>query len=568
MKHGFSRMKSICVSSVFHPLLLALAWMLNSPKAWLFATLALAAGCGDVPLPSSQRTAQSPAKPARPMVQPKQPVAASQRSATAERKPTAHIVRNSTAAVPSASRSIGRAEELAVKKITTVINQSLELGPTLVVWILDRTPSAQEMVADVAAAAANYYQSSEVREISAGENHPLLTAMVGFDDQVEFLVDPPTSDVQRALAAFDALRPSSSNREMPFTATKQALEKYLPLRTAQRREIVLVVVTDEAGDDAKIVDELVEPLRKNAIPVYVIGLPAPWGQVNPLAANPKAVEPAKDDSIPTLGPESLLSERVDLDNWNARYTNTSLVDSGFGPFALERLCRASRGQFIALRPGLGFGYRGVSARTWPTGDELRFEDNVASKYAPDYVSEAGYRKLLAENKARAALCEAARQPKVAVEGTPGAHFPKGAEAKMAKQFSAAQQFAARNLPPIDGLYSVLIKGESDRPKLTSPRWQAEFDLALGRVLANKARLDGYNSMIAVLKRGKTFQKPESKEWVLEPADNFETESTIKKMAEKAKTYLDRVVQEHPGTPWAKIAEEELKTPLGWTWKEA
>ena len=88
------------------------------------------------------------------MVQPKQPVAASQRSATAERKPTAHIVRNSTAAVPSASRSIGRAEELAVKKITTVINQSLELGPTLVVWILDRTPIAQEMVADVAAAAA------------------------------------------------------------------------------------------------------------------------------------------------------------------------------------------------------------------------------------------------------------------------------------------------------------------------------------------------------------------------------------------------------------------------------
>jgi hypothetical protein len=117
------------------------------------------------------------------------------------------------------------------------------------------------------------------------------------------------------------------------------------------------------------------------------------------------------------------------------------------------------------------------------------------------------------------------------------------------------------------LHEILAKGESDRAKLTSPRWQAEFDLAFGRVLANKARLDGYNSMIAALKRGKPFQNPQSKAWLLSPADNFETESTIKKTADKAKTYLERVVNEHPQTPWAKIAEEELKLPLGWTWEE-
>jgi hypothetical protein len=114
---------------------------------------------------------------------------------------------------------------------------------------------------------------------------------------------------------------------------------------------------------------------------------------------------------------------------------------------------------------------------------------------------------------------------------------------------------------------VLSQGESDRARLAGPRWQAQYDLALGRVLASKARLDGYNSMIAALKRGKTFQNSDSKEWVLEPADHFETESTIRRMAEKAKTYLERVVQEHPGTPWAEIAQQELKTPLGWAWSE-
>jgi hypothetical protein len=198
---------------------------------------------------------------------------------------------------------------------------------------------------------------------------------------------------------------------------------------------------------------------------------------------------------------------------------------------------------------------------------LRFDDGIANRYAPDYVSAADYQQLLAENKARAVLVEAARLPKVAIEGTPGSRFPKAAEAKLANQLSAAQKFAASNSPRVDRLYEILAPGEADRAKLTSPRWQAEFDLAFGRVLANKARLDGYNSMLAALKRGKTFTKETSTEWILEPADHFETESTIKRMADKARQCLDRVIQEHPGTPWAKIAEEELKLPLGWQWRE-
>jgi len=31
--------------------------------------------------------------------------------------------------------------------------------------------------------------------------------------------------------------------------------------------------------------------------------------------------------------------------------------------------------------------------------------------------------------------------------------------------------------------------------------------------------------------------------------------------------LQSVVKEHPGTPWAMLASTELKTPIGWRWKE-
>lgn len=539
-------------------------------QAGMYLVLAtvLALGCGKVPapqrsaapVPAPQPSAQKPAAVSTTV----NPVATNQK--TSEQRSTKKAPER---ALPK-QREVARAEAVAMKAVTTAIRSSVEIGPTLVVWIIDTTHSAHDIVHEVIAAAENFYESPEVAEWYAATEKPLLTAIVAFDQEVQFVIDPPTHDVKKVCEAFESIRAAAGGQEKTFTAIKQALEKYLPLRTRDRREVLLVVVTDGAGDDANLVDEVIEPTRKQAIPVYAIGLPAPWGQTNPFAANSKSAEPPKDDSMPTVGPESLLSERVDIENWNVKKfdaVQTDLVDSGFGPFALERLCRASRGQFFALRPGLGYGYRSVNARVWPNGNELRFDKSVVSRYTPDYVSEADYKNLLAQNKACAALVEAARLPSVKMDGAPSSLFPKDVEAKMAKQMNVAQQFAARNQPPVDRLHDILVKGEGDRAKLTSPRWQAEYDLAFGRVLANKARLDGYNSMIAALKRGKTFQNPESKAWELKPADNFETESTIKKSADRAKMYLERVIKEHPKTPWATIAEEELKLPLGWAWEE-
>ncbi len=524
------------------------------------------AGCGSQPEGSDPSVAVAPAATSPPTQPAPVPPAAKESNPTAPEEKTEPKPTPKEEPARPAPRKVNAAEEAAVQKITAIIQDSVDIGPTLVVWIIDRTPSAKDIVREVANAAQNFYESPQVGEWSAAEAKPLLTAIATFDNDAQFTLDPPASDWQQVQKAFASIKPSSAPREMTFGAIKKALEKYLPMRTRERRELLFVVVTNEAGDDPQVALELLEPTRRQAIPVYVIGLPAPWGQTSPFAKDTKTTEPPKDDNTPTVGPESLHSERVDIAPWAsspAAKANIDLVDSGFGPFALQRLCRTSRGQFFALR-----GHKGIGAKTWPSGGELRFDDKVVGKYAPDYVPEAEYKKLLAENKARAALSEAAKLPKVALEGTPGSRFPKEAEAKMAQKMSAAQQFSARNLPPVERLCDLLMHGEADRAKLTSPRWQAQFDLAIGRALAMRARLDGYNSMIAALKRGKTFQNAESKAWVLESADNFETESTIKKMADKAKMYLERVVQEHPGTPWAKIAELELKTPLGWAWKEA
>ena len=56
--------------------------------------------------------------------------------------------------------------------------------------------------------------------------------------------------------------------------------------------------------------------------------------------------------------------------------------------------------------------------------------------------------------------------------------------------------------------------------------------------------------------------------MLVPADDLSgVDSLVQKQGKQARELLQRVVAEHPGTPWALLAEEDLQTPLGYSWEE-
>jgi hypothetical protein len=57
-----------------------------------------------------------------------------------------------------------------------------------------------------------------------------------------------------------------------------------------------------------------------------------------------------------------------------------------------------------------------------------------------------------------------------------------------------------------------------REQEESPRWRAGFDLAMGRVLAQKVRTETYNAMLAKAKLGMKFEDEKNNTWVLEPAN--------------------------------------------------
>jgi hypothetical protein len=64
-----------------------------------------------------------------------------------------------------------------------------------------------------------------------------------------------------------------------------------------------------------------------------------------------------------------------------------------------------------------------------------------------------------------------------------------------------------------------------------------------------------------------FQKPESNAWRLVPDDEIHYSDKAAAAATEARALLKRVVDEHPGTPWALLAQRELKDPFGFKWVE-
>jgi hypothetical protein len=196
-----------------------------------------------------------------------------------------------------------------------------------------------------------------------------------------------------------------------------------------------------------------------------------------------------------------------------------------------------------------------------------FDERVMRNYRPDYVPTRDYYQMVKNSAAYTALVEASQlSATTPMEGI-RTRFPRIDDAQFARDLSEAQKSAAKLEPKTNALVAILRQGERDRDKVTSPRWQAGFDLAIGRALAVNVRTEGYNAMLAQAKQGLKFKNEQSDTWVLRSSDSVTISSALAKDAADAKKYLERVVAEHEGTPWAVDAAQELKQPLGWEWDE-
>jgi hypothetical protein len=465
----------------------------------------------------------------------------------------------------------------AIDRLTHEILASLEQRPTLVIWLFDQSGSLRDERKSIVKRFRRIYDELGVIEaannpaFAKADAKPLLTAVVGFGQSPVSLTAEPTDQIETIVRAVESIKDDKTGQENVFQAVGMVAEKFRRYESKRRgnRRVMIIVFTDEAGDDAANLDDTVDTCRRLAMPVYVVGRPAPFGRDT---AYVKWIDPdpqydQRPQWVPvTLGPESLLPESLKLRFANGN--DEELLDSGFGPYALTRLCYETGGLYFSTHPNRVVGRNVTSAETANLSAHFTafFDPDAMRRYQPDYLSAAEYMRQVERSRSRRALVEAARMTWTSpLEGVQ-LRFPKRDEAELAQLLSVAQRSAALLQPKLDLLCDVLLSGEGDRKGEEEPRWQAGYDLALGRALAAKVRTDGYNMMLAEAKQGRAFERPRSNTWILTPAADFPA-SSLERLADEATDSLRRVVADHPGTPWGMLAERELATPLGWRWEE-
>ena len=470
----------------------------------------------------------------------------------------------------------------AIDRITQSIIDSLEDRNTLVVWIFDKSVSLSAQRAAIVKRLDRIYQELGVIEASGDprfarhHDKPLLTAVMGFGEDVTFELKKPTDQLPEIKAAVAGIQDDESGKEYVFNAVHMAAERYRSYTLgSNRRNVMLVLFTDEAGDDAvEMLDRAVALCRRFVMPVYVVGIPAPFGrkrvEVKWVDPDPQYDQTAQWTPV-TQGPESLFEERIKISFSGTYREEEEPLDSGFGPFALTRLAVGTGGIYFSVHPNRHPGRPVGKAETAHLSAYIKhfFDPEKMRRYRPDYVTVKEYQRIVQNNKTKLALLTAARRSWAVPMDAPRLRFPKRSEADLANLLTEAQQSAAKLLAgTLLEMYSDLKEGERDRPSLVEPRWQAGYDLAMGRTLALKVRTTGYNQMLAAAKRGMKFQNERNDTWVLEPSEKILSGSAMQKEGQRAKDYLQRVVQDHPGTPWALLAARELEDPLGWEWTEA
>lgn len=465
---------------------------------------------------------------------------------------------------PIEDRTIGG----AVRKVTAVAADAAKRRKTLVVWLIDHSASAENW--------RDGFTQHAQTVLDLLRNQNMWMSVIAYGDQVQFLVKDPSQDANVIREALQKAPEKDNRREVTFQAIKTAAETYRNFQ-AEGGYVYLVVVSDEAGDDPQLADEVTAALRRDSIAVYAIGREAPFGRKSwegEDVSGPQAIDPV------TEGPESHSIERIALSFWSGGLGDSGMLGSGFGPYALNRLCLQTGGEFMACS-GVGSVFRAspsagvITFRSGSSGGGgmsmasmgYEFPAALRRRYAPDYVTDAQYKALLEGNAAYRALVEAGKQPPIDAAAQLRTNFPVMNEAALKRLLDEAQREAARLEPRLSALYEVLSRGERDRAKVQSPRWQAAYDLAMGRVLAARARIEGYNAMLAQLKLGRNFENESSTRWELTPADSISAGSNYAKLIDQAKMYLERVIKDHPNTPWAHLASRELQEKMGWEWQE-
>ena len=447
----------------------------------------------------------------------------------------------------------------------------LNLGNLLVVWLFDQSISLVDDRQRVAVKLAELFEETEGR--AAETEHVLTNAAVAFGAQFQQLV-APTQAHQRIVKAVSQVPTDESGLEHVFGAVAWSVEKYGKRSDAR---VLIVVWTDESGDDVGQLEETIALCHKRNVSVSVVGPSAilgrkegthswvhqPSGQVFQLGVmrGPDCVLPERLTLPywwPTRGPQGSgvglgWNRGSNLPPWYGGVQLEGLA-SGVGPYGLTRLALETGGTYTIFDRPL---------------DRGPFRLERMRPYAPDYrAAEVVARELRYRPIPRAVLLAVdvlMRQSPVLQPANDyfGRRYQSPlqfrGQLKNALKMEAAR--ATQHLQTIEAALNAFGTDglEGDYDEEPAPRFRAWYDVTRGRLLAAAVR---YTEFIQACDLTMRSLNEGTNRIVLVPSADLRGGSITRNLGQDAERLLRRCAEDHADTPWAYLAERELDYPLG------
>lgn len=536
-----------------------------------------------------------------------------------------------------------------------------EDGDAIVVWMLDQSLSMQQDMKSLAE-----YLLETLQEISADKQTKMFHYVAAFGDGVRVVQDSTQNGEQVAKAIYN-LPPDPSGIENTFQSVEWCIDNLFNAyrwRRGNEKQKLLVIWTDESGDDYLRLENTIQRCLLANVRVEIIGPSAVLGAQTGYTAYHHPAD-GQTYYLPVhRGPDSSFPQKLSLGYWyrgvpnnyhesfrgpyqgtSPRWqggSNLTAMLSGFSPYALTRLARETGGRYTMYdRPGDRPPFRletirdympdyrslsdiefdlhrqplrqlilASSAITWNSPYTSRSEPDTTFWYA--YPGQPGHdyrqqtlplrlktplfkalRTAADVEKALSLFASASLTPgwkpnrEIPASESPGtaaitADEPTGNNSEGDEGSDASDDSSpADNKAPdtdddpdpadVDAELARKPERESsvDQSLLEqlyenepSKRWRAWSDLNLGRLLMVSVRLREYIAVTSKIWQHPDELQPTTNIIRLKPSDQLSGGDVSQQRLAIARMLLERCVENNAGTPWAVMAERELKHPTG------
>ncbi|HEY2252670.1 MAG TPA: vWA domain-containing protein, partial [Planctomycetaceae bacterium] len=432
--------------------------------------------------------------------------------------------------------------ESSLDRVTWEIANHLQEHKALVVWLLDASGSLKQQRATISGRLRRIYTELGVledkKQLAARTDQSLLSGVVMYGEKTVFVTPEPTDRFDIVQDAVKNAPTDASGVENVFGAVEQVVHKWQKYRTNQGRSILMIIVTDETGDDFDRLEAAILTCKRYGAKAYVIGPAAVFGRRQAYVPY-VAPENKKTYQLPVdLGPESFVLEVPVLPFWFSS-SQYEFLSSGMGPYGLSRLVHETGGVYFLTTMTTSAGFS-------PIGN---FDPMALKEFAPDYRfgTPQDYINDVNRHRLRQAVMHAAELSLKYKAGTAPALELRVTPQNYLQQLSNSQKTVAETSYMLDMMLSALTANlEAEYQREPSPRWRANYNLTFGRLLALKVRAQEYNFACAQLKQlGSGDIEKKTNHWNFKPSRKFASGPASRKLAAEAERLLKRAIDDAP-----------------------